>query len=139
MRLLREECVGLRLPAVPIAAGHAVVALAHGGRFVMKDTGRIATATADHGAVVGTVRDFARTVFWRRPQPAEFIPLGLTNPDTPYRAVAVDRVLRPHPDVDAAIVVAVDGGVRFSRSRASTAETRRPPIMTERKKHVRRR
>jgi predicted nuclease of predicted toxin-antitoxin system len=139
VRLILDECVDIRLLALLIAAGHDVVALALFGRFVMKDTDVLATATADSRAVVSTDRDFARSVFWRRPHHAGFVLVGLSNLDTAYQAAEIDRVLRAHENLDGAVVAVLDEGVRISQGRTPAAETRRSPVEATRKKHVRRR
>ena len=139
MRLILDECVDVRLLALLIAAGHDVVALALFGRFVMKDTDVLATATADSRAVVSTDRDFARSVFWRRPHHAGFILLGLGNLDAAYQAAELERVARAHENLDGAVVAILDDGIRISQGRGATTETRRAPVETARKKHVRRR
>jgi predicted nuclease of predicted toxin-antitoxin system len=138
VRLILDECVDIRLLALLIAAGHDVVAIAMFGRFVMKDTDVLAAATADSRAVVTTDRDFARSVFWRRPHHAGFILLGLGDLDSAYQAAEVDRVVRTHEDLEGAVVAILDGGVRISQGRAPAVETRRAPTETTRKKYVRR-
>jgi predicted nuclease of predicted toxin-antitoxin system len=138
VRLILDECVDIRLLALLIAAGHDVVAVALFGRFVMKDTDVLAAATADKRAVVSTDRDFARSVFWRRPHHAGFILLGLSNLDTAYQAAEVDRVVRAHEDLDGAVVAILDDGVRISQGRPPAPTARREPAAT-RKKYVRRR
>jgi predicted nuclease of predicted toxin-antitoxin system len=139
VRLILDECVDIRLLALLIAAGHEVVAVAHFGRFVMKDSDVLATATADARAVVSTDRDFARSVFWRRPHHAGFVLVGLSNLDTAYQAAEIDRVLRGYDNLDGAVVMVLDEGVRISQGRAPGAETRRPTNESTRKKHVHRR
>jgi predicted nuclease of predicted toxin-antitoxin system len=139
VRLILDECVDVRLLALLIAAGHDVVAVALFGRFVMKDTDVLATATADARAVVSTDRDFARSVFWRRPHHAGFVLVGLSNLDTAYQAAEVDRVLRGHDTLDGTVVAILDEGVRISQGRTPVTETRRPSSEATRKKHVRRR
>lgn len=139
MRLIIDECVDIRLLALLIAAGYDVVAVAHFGRFVMKDTDVLATATADARAVVSTDRDFARSVFWRRPHHAGFVLVGLSNLDTAYQAAEIDRVLRGHDNLDNTVVAVLDEGVRINQGRAPVTDARWSPVESTRKKHVRRR
>jgi predicted nuclease of predicted toxin-antitoxin system len=139
MRLILDECVDLRLLALLIAAGYDVVAMAHFGRFVMKDTDVLAAATADGRVVVSTDRDFARSVFWRRPHHAGFIQVGLTNLDPSYQAAEIDRILKAHENLDGAVMMVLDQGVRISQGRPPAAATRRAQPEPARKKYVRRR
>ena len=141
MRLILDECVDIHLLALLIAAGHDVVAVAMFGRFVMKDTDVLAAATSDARTVVSTDRDFARSVFWRRPHHAGFILLGLSNLDAEYQAAEVDRVVRTHEGLEGAVVAILDEGVRISQGRPPVAPVSRAPTTPRetRKKHVRRR
>ena len=148
MRLILDECVDIRLLAMLIAAGHDVVAVALLGRFVMKDTDVLAAATSDGRTVVSTDRDFARSVFWRRPYHAGFLLLGLSILDPADQAAEVDRVVRTHENLEGAVIAILDDGVRISQGRQPVAPVSRAPTTpgtpsapseTTRKKHVRRR
>jgi predicted nuclease of predicted toxin-antitoxin system len=139
VRLLLDECVGVRLLALLVAAGHDVVALAHLGRFVMKDTDVLATATADDRVVVSADRDFAKSVFWRRPHHAGFLYVGLSNLDTAYQAAEIDRVVRQHEDLAGKFIAVSDDGLRISVGQTPANPRRSEPIAATGKKHVRRR
>src|SRR5215208_7428530 len=105
----------------------------------MKDTDVLAAATADNRVVVSTDRDFMMSTFWRRPNHAGIIMIGLTNLDTAYQAAEVDRVVRTHENLEGSVVAILNGGVRISQGRPPVAPVHRAPTETTRKKHVRRR